>query len=297
MGDEPGAILGRRYRFGASRRTVAAAAGCVLLLLVGLRAMTELAMMDEFGNDAQMGIWQMFMIGEVIFWLLTGGLALWSLVAWWPRRWGSIAGLVVFALWAIAICHASWSYNAARQALADAQDSSAAPARLLQLVDFAGIQAGYRLDNRLASNPSTPTEALRRLCAAREYRNSGVPGPQSAHSHGRSQAACRPGEEPGHSPAVFGVPRERGERKAPKVEGGNGSWRRFLRKQMSALGYSLYEPVPIPAEEPELLPGMVSVYRCASGKTIRELDECLGMSEDDFRSDYLKNLTGIRLVG
>src|SRR5580704_15373134 len=122
MGDEPGASLGQRYRFGASRRTVAAAAGCALLLLVGLRAVAELAMMDEFGNDAQMGIWQMFLIVKIVLWLLGGGLALWSLVALWPRRWGSIVGLVVFALWAIAICHASWSYNAARRALADAQN-------------------------------------------------------------------------------------------------------------------------------------------------------------------------------
>jgi hypothetical protein len=37
------------------------------------------------------------------------------------------------------------------------------PARLSRLVDFDGIQAGYRLDNRLASNPNTPPEALRRL--------------------------------------------------------------------------------------------------------------------------------------
>ena len=42
---------------------------------------------------------------------------------------------------------------------------------------------------------------------------------------------------------------------------------------------------------------MVSVYRRASGKTIRDLSDYLGMCEGDFRSDYLKNLTGIRLVG
>ena len=120
-------------------------------------------MMDEYGNDAQMGIWQMFLIVKMVLWLLGGGLVVALLAALWPRRWGSIAGLVVFSLWAIAICHASWSYNAARQALADAQNPGTAPVRLLQLVDFAGIQAGYRLDNRLASNPNTPPEALRRL--------------------------------------------------------------------------------------------------------------------------------------
>lgn len=71
----------------------------------------------------------------------------------------------------------------------------------------------------------------------------------------------------------------------------------YLFKQMGRLGYRLCEPVPIPPEEPELLPEMVSVYRRASGKTIRELSDYLGMHETDFQSDYLKNLARIRLVG
>jgi Zn-dependent peptidase ImmA (M78 family)/DNA-binding XRE family transcriptional regulator len=71
----------------------------------------------------------------------------------------------------------------------------------------------------------------------------------------------------------------------------------YLFKQMGVLGYRMCEPVPIPAEEPELLPEMVSVYRRASGKSVRELSEYLGIDESEFRSNYLKNLTGIRLVG
>ncbi len=71
----------------------------------------------------------------------------------------------------------------------------------------------------------------------------------------------------------------------------------YLFKQMGALGYRLQEPVPIPPEEPALLPEMVSVYRRASKKSISDLSNYLGMREDDFRSDYIKGLTGVRLVG
>ena len=71
----------------------------------------------------------------------------------------------------------------------------------------------------------------------------------------------------------------------------------YLFKQMGALGYRMCEPVPIPPEEPELLPEMVSVYRRASGKAMREVSEYLGIIESEFKSLYLKNLAGIRLVG
>jgi Zn-dependent peptidase ImmA (M78 family)/DNA-binding XRE family transcriptional regulator len=71
----------------------------------------------------------------------------------------------------------------------------------------------------------------------------------------------------------------------------------YLFKQMGVRGYRLCEPVPIPPEEPELLPEMVSVCRRASGKTIRGLSDYLGMTEDDFQSDYLKSFVGVRLVG
>lgn len=71
----------------------------------------------------------------------------------------------------------------------------------------------------------------------------------------------------------------------------------YLFKQMGTLGYRFQEPVPIPPEEPALLPEMVSVFRRASGTSIRDISSYLGMREDDFRSDYLKGLAGVRLVG
>jgi Zn-dependent peptidase ImmA (M78 family)/transcriptional regulator with XRE-family HTH domain len=71
----------------------------------------------------------------------------------------------------------------------------------------------------------------------------------------------------------------------------------YLFRQMGYLGYRMCEPVLLPAEEPKLLPELVSVYRRASGKGISELSEYLGISEDDFRSDYLTDLPGLRLVG
>lgn len=69
----------------------------------------------------------------------------------------------------------------------------------------------------------------------------------------------------------------------------------YLYKQMGARGYRTCEPVPVVPEEPTLLREVVSVHRRASGATITELSEYLGLLEDDFRSEYMSG--GIRLVG
>lgn len=71
----------------------------------------------------------------------------------------------------------------------------------------------------------------------------------------------------------------------------------YLFKQMARNGYRLCEPVPIPPEEPALLPEMISVSRRASGKSISDLSEYLGMNEIDFKSIFLKHNGEIRLVG
>jgi Zn-dependent peptidase ImmA (M78 family) len=71
----------------------------------------------------------------------------------------------------------------------------------------------------------------------------------------------------------------------------------YLFKQMGVLGYRMCEPVLVPAEEPELLPEMVSVYRRAKGKAVRDVSDYLGITENEFRSRFTNNLAGIRLVG
>jgi hypothetical protein len=134
----------------------------VIILLVALRAASELGMMNEYGSDPQMPIWVMSMAVELALWF-GGGLVAWRLVAARKNRWGLPAGLVLLLVWTVAICAASWEYQRARQALADASNPSTPPERLRELVHFDGIQAGYRLDNRLASNQNTPPEALREL--------------------------------------------------------------------------------------------------------------------------------------
>jgi hypothetical protein len=148
---------------GLSRQKVATLALLLLVLLVGLRAASEIGMMNEAGPDPQMPIWIMFFVVKLGLWLLGGALAVGLLILLWPRRIGSLAFLVVLALWAVAIGRASWQYNAGRRALADAASPTTSPDRLRELIHFDGIQSGYELDNRLAANRDTPPDALREL--------------------------------------------------------------------------------------------------------------------------------------
>jgi hypothetical protein len=134
-----------------------------LVLLVGLRGASEFAMMREHGPDAQMGIWNMLVVVKLATWIVAGVIPVVVMIAMWPRRWVVIASMIVLLAWSVSICKASWDYNSARRALMDAAESVTSPVRLSELVDFDGIQAGYELDNRLASNPNTPPDALRKL--------------------------------------------------------------------------------------------------------------------------------------
>ena len=168
MSDEHGAIREQRLLFGKSRSEVGKIAISVLAMLVGLRAISELAMMREHGQDAQMAIWAVFLVVRVALWLLAGAIAVRLLMAMWPRRWWSLASMLVLLVWAVAICRASWDYNTARRALEDASSRATSAGRLSELVHFDGIQAGYQLDNRLASHPNTPPEALRELSQRRD---------------------------------------------------------------------------------------------------------------------------------
>ena len=132
----------------------------VVILLVILRAGCEYSMMIEHGPDAQMGIWFIFMVVKLLFWLVTGVVAAAILAAAWPNRWRRLAAFGLALLWVSAICWSSVRYYDAAQALYDASAASTSPERLRELVNFQGIQAGYELDNRLASNSSTPPNVL-----------------------------------------------------------------------------------------------------------------------------------------
>lgn len=132
----------------------------IVVLLVCLRAGTESSMMSAYGPDAQMGIWSMFMVVKVAFWVTTGVAAATLLGAVWPNWWKSIAACALGMVWIMAICWSSFRYCEARAALVDASAPTTSPERLRELVDFDGIQAGYELDNRIASNPSSPPDVL-----------------------------------------------------------------------------------------------------------------------------------------
>jgi hypothetical protein len=154
---QPGPLLGLS-RWQAGRIAI-----LLFALLVGLRAASEIAMMYEHGPDPQMPIWLMFLLVKLGLWLLGGAIAVGVLIVIWPNRLGALAALVALLVWAVAIGRATWHYNIARQALADAARPTTSPERLRELVHFDGLQAGYELDNRLAANRSTPPEALREL--------------------------------------------------------------------------------------------------------------------------------------
>ena len=74
-----------------------------------------------------------------------------------------MAAFGLILVWVTAICWSSVRYYDARRALFDASAASTSPERLRELVNFDGIQAGYELDNRIASNPNTPPDILRLL--------------------------------------------------------------------------------------------------------------------------------------
>lgn len=138
------------------------AAGVVIVALLGLRAASELGMMGAYGTDAQLGIWAIFMGVALAIWAATAFICL-RLATLIEGRWSSLLRYALLFCWALAICGSSWKYLLAWDALADAANPSASSDRLRQLATFDGIQAGYELDNRLASNPNTPADVLRLL--------------------------------------------------------------------------------------------------------------------------------------
>lgn len=138
------------------------ALGAVIASLIGLRAASELGMMSAHGSDAQMPIWMIFMGVALALWAGSAFICA-RLAALVKGRWSTHVKYAFILCWAVAICISSWKYLAGWKALADAANPSTSPSRLRQLVRFDGIQAGYELDNRIASNPNSPADVLRLL--------------------------------------------------------------------------------------------------------------------------------------
>ncbi len=110
-----------------------------------------------------MGIWAMFMAVRLSFWLVTGLAAAALLRTTQQNGRPSTGPSALVVLWLAAVCWSSWRYYDAGSALTDAAAASTSPDRLHELASFNGIQAGYELDNRIASNPNTNPDTLRVL--------------------------------------------------------------------------------------------------------------------------------------
>jgi Zn-dependent peptidase ImmA (M78 family) len=70
----------------------------------------------------------------------------------------------------------------------------------------------------------------------------------------------------------------------------------YLVKQMGAKGYRLCEPVPLPAEEPQLLPEMQAVLKREGGKSADDMSEYLGLPVAEYRDTFRHGFPGLRLV-
>ena len=158
-------------RYARSSTMVLLILGSVTVVaLVALRTISELGMMRLHEPDPQMPIWYMELAVKLGFWIVLGVIPLVIIIAW-RSRWRVFVGPTLLLLWAVMICLASWNYRRSAQALLDAANPSTSGDRLVELVDFNGLKAGYELDNRIASHPKTPATALRRLY---ERNNSGT---------------------------------------------------------------------------------------------------------------------------
>jgi Zn-dependent peptidase ImmA (M78 family) len=70
----------------------------------------------------------------------------------------------------------------------------------------------------------------------------------------------------------------------------------YLFKQMGYRGYRTCEPVPIPQEQPRLLPELMKVQKFAAKGDLSPICERLGVFEAELQTGYWHDLSGLRLV-
>ena len=133
-----------------------------MVVLVGHWVTSQLALMREYGSDPQMPIWIMFVGAKLGYWLLAGGVVAGVLFFEKPH-WRILMGVVLLLAWIHGISTERSKLQTRQQALAEARDSSTSPARLEQLLQFAVTLDDYEFDNRIATNPNTPSELMRKL--------------------------------------------------------------------------------------------------------------------------------------
>lgn len=148
---------------GGKQRIVVVSIFTVVVGLVAIRVVTELNMMQQHGTDAQMPIWMIFFVVSIGLWFVMGITLAALLHVAWPKRWAMSILVLMLLIWSLAISASAYRSQVAAWALGDAADPTTSAARLHELVNFGGVQAGYQLDNRLASNPNTTAEDLRLL--------------------------------------------------------------------------------------------------------------------------------------
>jgi len=130
------------------------------LLVALLRLLPELSLIKSV-RDAQGGISIAFALGVgVSILVVTAGLAL---GAFSTKKWLRVALSVLLALMIAFVIRERFVLAEIRTALADAADSTTPPDRLRALNGFDTRYFGYEIDNRLASNRSSPEDLLRAL--------------------------------------------------------------------------------------------------------------------------------------
>jgi len=71
---------------------------------------------------------------------------------------------------------------------------------------------------------------------------------------------------------------------------------RYFMSQMSMRGYRKCEPAPIPTEEPQLFDAIMEVHRRSHGRSASHLADLLQMHEHQFREEYWRGMSGLRIA-
>lgn len=71
---------------------------------------------------------------------------------------------------------------------------------------------------------------------------------------------------------------------------------RYLNMQLAAQGFKRCEPIPLPAEEPELFAAVLDVYRSSQRRSDSEMSDLLGQFTEQFQTRHGYSQLGLRLI-